>query len=538
MENDHLGASSAAEHVGRSVVADPLYCPNGVQWVIKEDGIPIDPAQGERQHEPYIHWPCLLRDQPRRIVDHFYLMYPMVGMPTTLRHINECMDSKGKQHVSKGEFIKWLGLRVAMAAEPRRGPITVYWQHSFEEGTVFSPADYGTRFGMSRHRFQDITSALSFAPLKSASECKNDPWYPIRPFVEAFNATRYNNITPGYHLTVDECMSAWNGSDGKYRHDGMPHKTKIPRKPEGVGAEMKSLCCGITGIMLKLDIMEGKDRQAAKPFCAEYGEGTAITLQLTQGYFGSSRVVHADSAFSSVKTLEALKIHGLRFMGIVKTATKGYPKRLLTMWAAGELEGMKPNRGDHILLEATTVRAGQFYACGWADKKPKFIISNCGSTNPGQPSIRPRHRREVVNGEPVTVAYEKSVKRPHMIELFFEHFSVIDVHDHLRQGSLAMEREWYTHCWWHRMFGTVFGICIVDAYMVYKYESEQAFSDPQVVDNFTAFIGKLSHQLIFNEFLEDGRMVRRHSNEEKAIEEVNMILLLDVVNLLFSLSAF
>ena len=97
-------------------------------------------------------------------------------------------------------------------------------------------------------------------------------------------------------------MSAWNGSDGKYRHDGMPHKTKIPRKPEGVGAEMKLLCCGTTGIMLKLDIMEGKDRQAVKPFYVEYGEGTAITLQLTQHYFESLRVVHADSAFSSENT--------------------------------------------------------------------------------------------------------------------------------------------------------------------------------------------------------------------------------------------
>ena len=70
-------------------------------------------------------------------------------------------------------------------------------------------------------------------------------------------------------------------------------------------------------------------------------------------------------------------------LGIVKTATKVFPKHLLTMWAAGEFEDMKPNHGDHILLEATTVSAGQFYACGWADKKPKFIISNCGSTNQG-----------------------------------------------------------------------------------------------------------------------------------------------------------
>ena len=79
------------------------------------------------------------------------------------------------QRASKDELIKWLGLCVAMAAEPRRGSITVYWQHSYEEGSVFSPADYGTRFGMSCHRFQDITSALNFAPLKSAPELQKCP---------------------------------------------------------------------------------------------------------------------------------------------------------------------------------------------------------------------------------------------------------------------------------------------------------------------------------------------------------------------------
>ena len=73
-----------------------------------------------------------------------------------------------------------------------------------------------------------------------------------------------------------------------------------------------------------------------------------------------------------------------------------------------------------------------------------------------------------------------------------------------------------------------FGICTVDAYMAYKYEFEQAFSDPKDVDSFIAFIGKLGHQLILNEFLEDGRTVCRHSNEGEVIEEATIILFLDV----------
>ena len=54
-------------------------------------------------------------------------------------------------------------------------------------------------------------------------------------------------------------MSAWKGSDGEYVAEGMPHKTKIACKPEGVGAEMKALARGETGIILNLNVMEGRE---------------------------------------------------------------------------------------------------------------------------------------------------------------------------------------------------------------------------------------------------------------------------------------
>ena len=38
---------------------------------------------------------------------------------------------------------------------------------------------------------------------------------------------------------MDESISAWRGKDGNYCSDGMPHVTKIKRKPKGVGAELK-----------------------------------------------------------------------------------------------------------------------------------------------------------------------------------------------------------------------------------------------------------------------------------------------------------
>ena len=110
--------------------------------------------------------------------------------------------------------------------------------------------------------------------------------------------------------------------------EGMSHKTKVARKPEGVGAKMKSLACGETGILLKLDIMEEKETNHIKDYAQLYGEGTAVTLRLTQEYYGTGQVVHADSAFSSVNTFLALQERGLHFMWNGKNSTQRVPSCL------------------------------------------------------------------------------------------------------------------------------------------------------------------------------------------------------------------
>ena len=336
-----------------------------------------------------------------------------------------------------------------------------------------------------------------------------DPWQDIRPFIEDFNLTRQNNIIPGCHLTVDECMSAWKGSDGEYVAEGMPNKTKIARKPEGVGAEMKALACGETGIILKLDIMEGREANRRKDFSQEYGEGTAVTLRLTKEYYGTGRVVHADSAFSSVKTLLALRERGLFFMGMIKTAHKEFPLAFLKSWANGDEEGGKPSRGNYCLLQTQSEHGLPFYALGWADRKVKTIISNVGSTNPGSISKRLRHKKELVGGVWETTRYYKEIQRPSMVEEFYSCFGIIDVHDHLRQGSLAMEREWYTHKWWHRVFTTILGICLIDSYLAYKFDMEAVHNSP---DDLKTYLGKLAYQLIHNTFLGQGMAMRNEDN--------------------------
>jgi len=65
---------------------------------------------------------------------------------------------------------------------------------------------------------------------------------------------------------------------------------------------------------------------------------------------------------------------------------------------------------------------------------------------------------------------EKVVNRPKIVEDIFKSFSVIDIHDHLRQGSLAIERQWNTNKWPLRLFQTVLGMIITNAYLLMRYE--------------------------------------------------------------------
>ena len=60
---------------------------------------------------------------------------------------------------------------------------------------------------------------------------------------------------------MDECISAWKGSDGERECHIRPKS--VAHKPEGVGVETKALACGETGIILKLVINNG--RKGSKP---------------------------------------------------------------------------------------------------------------------------------------------------------------------------------------------------------------------------------------------------------------------------------
>ena len=350
-------------------------------------------------------------------------------------------------------------------------------------------------------------------------------------------------FTPGKFLTVDEVMSAWKGLSTTFDASGIPHQTKIARKPEGTGAEMKSVACALSLVILQLEAMEGKDANRAKQWTEEFGEGAAICLRLCQRWAGSARIVIADSAFSSVKTLIALFcLLGLYFGGMVKTAHTHFPKKYFKNWFRGEDEEhtrdpINNPRGSWITLQSTFThirnpldqREYPIYAVGWADKKLKHIVCNYGTSH-RCPTDSRRKRKKVVT-DPVTgfnetIDYEKLIKRPDFIKKFFDAFAAIDINDHYRQGILEMERNWLTSKWWVRIFTTITAIVFVNCYFAYKLEylERNAFiADEEGLMDLTSFLGKLAHGLIFNAGSEVGRRLRQRDRDGDVDDGENLV---------------
>ena len=175
-------------------------------------------------------------------------------------------------------------------------------------------------------------------------------------------------------------------------------------------------------------------------------------------------------------------------------------------------------RGSWICLR-TLVRHSEtteefpIYALGWADKKLKMFAATRGSTLPGNPSIRPRDRIDLVNGNRTTVHYERVVKRPKMVEQIYTYFSAIDIHNHYRQGTLALEETWGTHCWWHRIFSTILGMIATDAYFMYRLEFDNVEHDQSRL-SFLDFTALMAGELIKNTYLQDqGPHLRRRQRD-------------------------
>ena len=181
-----------------------------------------------------------------------------------------------------------------------------------------------------------------------------------------------------------------------------------------------------------------------------------------------------------------MKNIGLRFIGVVKTATKRFPSAKLH---SIELQ----NRGDLKGLLTTTPDGTRFLAFVWMDRERRYFIASCSSLLPGNIFVRKRWRQinPAVNADPENVVLE--VPQPKAAEIYYSCCGKVDQNNRHRQDTLRIEHKIETNNWAARVNMSIVAMCLVDTWMVWKLATESNQKQPD-------FYRDLSEEMIDNTF--------------------------------------
>jgi hypothetical protein len=341
---------------------------------------------------------------------------------------------------------------------------------------------------LSSDKFDRWKRYLSEGPADARA---SDPWREVRWLVDGYNANRKATVTASWLVVVDETMWAWTGQ-------GMPHLSFVKRKPEPLGAEVKNLCDGLSGVMLYLELQEGKTRMAAKKYCDEYKATTATTLRLADfAGLGEQhlreedkvqRLLVGDSWFAGYATAKALMDElGVHFVGNVKTAHRGYPIDQLR-WDLS-----KTQRGDHVVYKLEGEE--HMYAVGWNDHHFKTFVATGGTSAAG---ITAKRKRQTDTGQ----TFYKEVKRPKVMQDYYEACGQIDLHNNFRQGQLRLEKFFRTHKWHTRVMTSILSSSMVDAFRAWEHHfppSEEDRLEGDTGSRLKTFVARVIEEIMPND---------------------------------------
>jgi hypothetical protein len=149
-------------------------------------------------------------------------------------------------------------------------------------------------------------------------------------------------------------------------------------------------------------------------------------------------------------------------------------------------------------------------AFAWVDQGRRYFIATGSSMKAGPPMQRRRYRQ--VNQEDPNAAAELvhlTIAQPEACEVYYNACSMIDRHNRCRQDDLDLEKKIQTQDWARRFNMSLFGMCVVDAWLAYKQVTSSSEDQRE-------FYTKLSEELIDNGWDRRGR--GRDSTANSAVD--------------------
>lgn len=321
--------------------------------------------------------------QARTAYDYFLCMFTMDQLMHMVRLTSPKLEARGLPPTTAGEVLKFMGV-VILATRYEFGARAELWATKTRNPYLVAPA-FGERTGVTRCRFDALWSCLTFSEQRrgGGDDSEQSRWELISDFVGSINDHRDAHVSPSEYIYVDESMCKWYGQGGAWIQRRLPMYVALDCKPES-GCEVQNAACRRSGIMLRLSVVTSAEYQQAMDDTHDDAlpHGTHVLKRLVAPWAGTQRVVCADSYFASVTAATQLRGMGLRFIGVVKTATRGYP-----MQALSTLEVTA--RGDHATYFHTTAEGVvDLMAVMWVDRNRRIFIASASTSLPGEPYAR------------------------------------------------------------------------------------------------------------------------------------------------------
>ena len=403
------------------------------------------------------------------IIDLYEYLTPDAWYDTMLKYTNPQLRGDGVHaKTTKGELKQWWGYALGLALNPGKS-IEQMWSTTPDPNDILPPPAMG-RHGMIFKRWKALRSAMRFGP-EDAPSLEQNPWCFVELMVEQFNKHMAEAICPGWLLTIDESMCAWRGKQGLNNPFKIPALSWVPRKPEPLGAELKTTACALSGLLLYVEICKGKATHSKQKFFekVEQPHTTATTMRLVEDWFGTERAVYGDSWFASVKTAVALLRNGLHFVGDVKTNHALFPKAELEQHTSEE-------RGAWAVYSSKVDIDGESRPIfGVSHRRGPSVhefISTFGTTLPGKAHIGTIEDDE---DEHQNVTYELERKCPRILNDASSAQPTIDRHNRYRQFILALEKRILTDHFCMRFATTMHGMLFTNAFFALRhFGNEQA----------------------------------------------------------------
>jgi Transposase IS4 len=437
------------------------------------DGICFRRLTGSVNNQPKINIPSSMVPS---LLDLFELLFPKKFIiEVMLKEMNSVPET---EPITYGEFLRWLGLWFLMATID--GPARIdYWRVDKKRSdSRFDRAPYRLNDIMSRNRFDTILRRLCLTNMQQPTY--RDRFWEVRQLIQAWNENMSHNFSPGWISCLDESMSVWTNMFT------CPGFMFVPRKPHPYGNEWHSICCGLSGLMFAVELVEGRDRPIERPQekYDECGKTGGLLIRLTEKLWGTGSVVVLDSGFCVLKALIELRNKGVFAAAVVKKR-RYWPKHV-------DGEGIKAHFDNKQIGEVDAIRGTinntPFYIMGM--KEAPYVMTMMTTYGTLERTGKETERRPK-NQDLVRFNY------PEVFGNHFKYRHMVDDHNSRRHSPNSFEETWATKTWSHRVFSFLIAVsevnCQLAAKHFYNHEGTSQFE----------FRLDLANELIYNKYLND-----------------------------------